>query len=182
MFRSERRFPTYATPLLLILALFQSDGELRADYLAEATAQALARIRYGGQGIAFGAQLLAHRESFPGAELHAIAAALTSLPVYSHLPGLDSFLLVVEGLSPQLRMGRVFCTLHGGSSKFKRALRALLSGFMLSLRGFHVCCRLSISYYDSKSATPLQIPLRTTKPFGAFWQVLGIARPGFYDA
>jgi len=88
------------TLLLIILALFQSDGKFRADYLAEAAAQALVRVCYLGQGITFGAQFVAHLESFPGAKLYAVAAALTSLPVYQHLPGPGSFLLVVEGLSP----------------------------------------------------------------------------------
>ena len=85
---------------LIIFALFQSDGEFGADYLAKAAAQALVRVCYRGQGITFGAQFLAHFESFPGAKLYAVAAALTSLPVYQHLPGPGSFLLVVEGLSP----------------------------------------------------------------------------------
>ena len=54
---------------------------------------------------------------------------------------------------------------------------------MLSLHGFHPFCRLFISYYDSKFATPLQIPPGELRNL---WRdscrFSGIARPEFYVA
>jgi hypothetical protein len=85
---------------LFIFALLQYDGKLRADYLTEPAAQALALICHSGDGIALGAQLVAHLESLLGAELDTVAASLTSFSVDYDCCGFGGFFFLVEGRSP----------------------------------------------------------------------------------